>query len=52
MIYYLPCPISTNRYWHNYRCRTVRSSDAVAYKEHVAPEPVKVEQGDLLGAKA
>lgn len=36
VIYYLPYPISTNRYWRNYRGRTVRSAEAVAYKEQVA----------------
>jgi crossover junction endodeoxyribonuclease RusA len=36
VIYYLPYPISTNRYWRNYRGRTVRSKEAVAYKEQVA----------------
>lgn len=38
MIYYLPYPISANRYWRNFRGRTVRSSEAVAYKERVAWE--------------
>lgn len=32
MIYYLPYPISTNRYWRNYRGRTVRSKEANDYK--------------------
>jgi crossover junction endodeoxyribonuclease RusA len=36
MNYHLPYPISTNRYWRNFRGRTVRSAEAVAYKEHVA----------------
>lgn len=36
MIYYLPYPISTNRYWRNYRGKTVRSKEANEYKEQVA----------------
>lgn len=31
----LPYPISTNRYWRNFGGRTVRSSEAVAYKDEV-----------------
>ena len=31
----LPYPISTNRYWRTFRGRTVRSAEAVAYKDHV-----------------
>jgi crossover junction endodeoxyribonuclease RusA len=38
VIYYLPYPISANRYWRNFRGRIVRSSEAVAYKERVAWE--------------
>ena len=33
---YLPYPISTNRYWRTFRGRTIRSAEAVAYKEQVA----------------
>ena len=32
---YLPYPISVNRYWRTFRGRTIRSSEAVAYKEQV-----------------
>ena len=35
MIYYLPYPISTNRYWRNYRGKTVRSKEANEYKSMV-----------------
>lgn len=31
----LPYPISTNRYWRTFRGRTVRSAEAVAYKNVV-----------------
>lgn len=31
----LPIPISANRYWRNYRGRTVISAEAVAYKNEV-----------------
>lgn len=32
----LPYPISVNRYWKNFRGRTIRSVEAMAYKEQVA----------------
>ena len=32
----LPYPISTNRYWRNFRGMTVRSKEAQAYKDEVA----------------
>ena len=33
---FLPYPISVNRYWKNFRGRTIRSAEAMAYKEVVA----------------
>lgn len=35
MIYVLPYPVSTNRYWRNFRGYTVRSKEANQYKEIV-----------------
>lgn len=32
----LPYPISTNRYWRNYKGRTVLSREAKAYKQEIA----------------
>jgi len=32
----LPYPVSVNRYWKNFRGRTVRSKEAIEYKEAVA----------------
>lgn len=38
MIYYLPYPISANRYWKSFRGRTVRSKEANEYKAAVMEE--------------
>jgi crossover junction endodeoxyribonuclease RusA len=35
MMLMLPYPISTNRYWRTFRGRTVRSSEALEYKDAV-----------------
>jgi crossover junction endodeoxyribonuclease RusA len=43
----LPYPISTNRYWRNFGGRTVRSAEAMAYKDEVG-WIAKKEKLDLL----
>jgi len=45
----LPYPISANRYWRTFRGRTVRSSDAMAYKEEVQTIAAECLTGALTG---